>query len=288
MAKRRGKRQTPSRGGFLPVLLAAVLLVAGAVLLNRPKPEPEPTPAPEPETVLYRGNVLPVLEGVPVNKYDHAAFSTGEGGRVDYPNAKQGIDVSVYQKEIDWNAVAGDGVEFAILRLGYRGYTEGGLNPDTYFEENLTAAREAGLEVGVYFFSQAITPAEAEEEAAFVLERLDGRPLDYPVVFDWEFIGPGKDARTDKVDKATLTQCVRAFCDRIALGGYDPMAYFNQDLAYLFLDLSALADIPFWLAEYDDAPDFYYGFDLWQYTHTGTVAGIEGAVDRSLDLRNAI
>ena len=84
-----------------------------------------------------------------------------------------------------------------------------------------------------------------------------------------------------------LTQCVRAFCERIALGGYSPMVYFNQDLAYLTLDLTQLTHIPFWLAEYDDRPDFYYDFDLWQYTAKGTVAGIEGTVDLDLDLRPA-
>ena len=284
---RTGGKRAVQRRGPGPALLAlgVILLLLAVVFWSKGQEEPTPQP-PAPATFQYRDRTMTALEGVPVNGYDPAGFLPDGTGRITYPGARQGIDVSVYQKEIDWQAAAGDGVDFAIIRLGYRGYTEGGLNLDSRFEENYAGARNAGVEVGVYFFSQATTPEEAEAEAEFVLAALEGRPLDYPVVFDWEFIAPGKGARTDSMDGETLTRCVRAFCDRIALGGYRPMVYFNQDLAYLTLDLGELADIPFWLAEYDDSPDFYYHFDLWQYTHTGTAAGIEGAVDWNLDLRS--
>ena len=241
----------------------------------------------QPVTFLYRDMTLQALEGVAVNRYQEDGFSTLPSGAVTYTQdgrqARQGIDVSFYQEEIDWQAVAGDGIDFAILRLGYRGYTQGGLNVDARFEAYLQGARAAGLQVGVYFFSQALTPEEAREEARFVLDTLDGRALDYPVFFDWEFITHDDQARTHGMDGETLTQCAAAFCQEIEAGGYTPALYFNRDMGYLFFDLSRLDQYSFWLADYDSTPDFYYHFGLWQYTHTGRVAGIEGDVDRNLD-----
>ena len=111
------------------------------------------------------------------------------------------MDVSTYQGEVDWQAVAADGIDFAILRLGYRGYTEGGLFMDESFSRNLQGALDAGLEVGVYFFSQAITPEEAEAEAAYILNAIDGYTVTYPIAFDWEPIAPGSNARTEGLDR---------------------------------------------------------------------------------------
>lgn len=287
-----GKREAPparyrrAERSRLPLIVALlVLLLAGGLLLLWPK-EQEPK---EPETFLFGGQELTALEGMPRSPYSPEGFSLDERGRVSYEGAEKrgrmGVDVSVYQKEIDWQAAAADGVEFAILRLGYRGYSEGGLFPDKYFEQNLQGALDAGLEVGIYFFSQAITPEEAEEEAAYILETLAGRPLTYPVAFDWEPITPGKDARTDNLDGETLTRCAAAFCKKIEEAGYTPAVYFNQSMGYFLYDLRELTDWCLWLAEYDTQPDFYYHFDLWQYTHTGQVNGIEGDVDLDLDLR---
>ena len=209
-------------------------------------------------------------------------------GRVLYEKdgktAKTGVDVSTYQGEVDWQAVA-DGIDFAILRLGYRGYTEGGLFMDESFSRNLQGALDAGLEVGVYFFSQAITPEEAEAEAAYILNAIDGYTVTYPIAFDWEPIAPGSNARTEGLDGETLTRCAAAFCRKVEEAGCRPAVYFNQTLGYLRYDLRELTDYDLWLAEYDSKPDFYYHFDLWQYSHTGQVAGIEGNVDLDLDLR---
>ena len=281
------RRPPPSRRAPAPRrrrrwLLWAVILVilaAGGLRLYRISQQPV--------TFLYRDMTLEALKGVPVNQLEPEGFSTSASGRVEYARdgrqAKTGIDVSFYQQEVDWQAVAGDGIDFAILRLGYRGYTQGGLNVDACFEANLQGAREAGLEVGVYFFSQALTPEEAEEEARFVLDTLAGRALDYPVFFDWEFITHDSQARTHNMDGETLTQCALAFCRTIQAGGSAPAVYCNRDMGYLYFDLSQLSQYPFWLADYDSAPDFYYRFHLWQYSHTGTVAGIEGNVDLNLD-----
>lgn len=289
---RRPVRQSGNRLSLLSLgisVLALVLAAAALFLALRPEPEPEPAPAPppveEPVTFRFGDRVMTPLEGMPLNPYDRAAFSVDERGRVTCAGAKAGIDVSAYQKEIDWRAVAADGVDFAILRLGYRGYTEGGLFMDQTFERNLRGALDAGLEVGVYFFSQAITPGEAEAEADYILSAIEGYEIAYPIAFDWETIAPGNDARTDGLDGETLTRCAVAFCEKIEGAGYRPAVYFNQSLGYLRYDLRELTDYVLWLAEYDTKPDFYYHFDLWQYTHTGRVAGIEGDVDLDLDLR---
>jgi len=280
MNKNTRTQRQGGRGGRLSCICLALIL-AGAVLCFGLLWKKEPV------TFQYRDMTLEAKEGVPVNRYNPAGFVQDETGRVRYIQgdvcAKEGVDVSFYQGEIDWNAAAADGVDFAMIRLGYRGYTEGKLNLDSRFEANIRGALDAGVEVGVYFFSQATTPEEAEEEASFVLGALEGYDLTYPVAFDWEPITPGKGARTDGVDGQTLTQCAVAFCQKIQESGYTPAVYFNQELGYLTLDLAQLAQYPFWLAEYDSAPDFYYGFRLWQYTDRGTVDGIPGGVDLNLD-----
>ena len=241
----------------------------------------ESTQAPK---ILYREELLDVWEGVPVNTYQAESFYL-ENGRMQTRDEGlrlvQGIDVSAHQGVIDWKQVAGDGVEFAILRAGYRGYTVGNVKEDKMFSLNLAGAKKEGLSVGVYFFSQAITPAEALEEAELVLKLLDGCPLELPVVYDWENIND-KDARTNGLDQETLTACARAFCDRVAQAGYQPMLYVIQHWAYKRYDLSRLADIPLWFAQYQEQPDFYYDFKLWQYTSKGSVRGIQGNVDRDV------
>ena len=286
----RRKRTGGWMGRATFICSALALILAGTALyLTIFGGRQEPEEPPEPITFQYRDRTMEVVEGIPVNAYNPSGFSMDDRGRISYEQggrrAKQGIDVSFYQGEIDWGAVAADGVEFAILRLGYRGYTEGGLQFDSAFQRNILGALDAGLEVGVYFFSQAITEEEAVQEAEFVLSALEGYSITYPVAFDWEYITPGKGARTDGMDGQTLTRCAAAFCRRIAEKGYTPVVYFNQDLGYLTYYLAELIEFPFWLAEYDSRPDFYYQFALWQYTHSGTVDGIQGNVDWNLDFR---
>ena len=235
--------------------------------------------------IYFEGGYLDVLEGVPVNTYDPRWFKS-DGGRMRCAGgglrSAQGIDVSAYQREIDWKKVAADGIEFAILRVGGRGYTRGSIYDDVYFDANIQGALAAGLDVGVYFFSQAVTVREAEEEARYVLRRIRGYDLTYPVVFDWENISQDA-ARTDGLDADTLCAAANAFCGMVARAGYQPMIYFNAYIGYRCYDLSQVARWPFWLAQYSAQPDFYYGFELWQYTSSGRVDGIEGPVD--MDIR---
>lgn len=290
----RRQSQGPGLGVLSLVVSVIALVVAGTALFFALREDPEPETLPEPqeevpeeEPVRFRfGDMfLTPLERMPLNPYDKDAFSTDEKGRITYEKdgrkARVGIDVSTHQEEVDWEAVAADGIEFVMLRLGLRGYTEGGLFQDDSFAQNLRGAQYAGLGVGVYFFSQATTVEEAEEEADYVLEVLDGRELTFPVAFDWEPI-PGDVARTDGVDGETMTKCAAAFCKRIEDAGYRPAVYFNQTQGYLHYDLRELTDYELWLAEYDITPDFYYHFDMWQYSESGHVDGIEVAVDLDL------
>lgn len=235
----------------------------------------------QPDTFYYRNMEMTALDGVERNTYIPQAFVQGENGWISYPDALQGVDVSVYQGEIDWQAVADAGVDFAIIRVGYRGYSQGAIQPDTNFQKNMEGALKAGLDVGVYFFSQATTVREAEEEADYVLEAIRNYPVTYPVVFDWEFID-GQQARTDEIEGEHMTECAKTFCELVRAGGYTPMVYFNQEQGYLYYQLDQLDEFSFWLAEYDEKPDFFYNFAMWQYTHTGTVPGIPGNVDLNL------
>ncbi len=217
------------------------------------------------------------------NSYDAAGFYE-EGGFKRYRStdtvASVGVDVSSHQQEIDWELVAANGVEFAMIRVGYRGYTEGEIQPDDYFKQNIEGALAAGLDVGVYFFSQALNEEEALEEADFVLSQIQDYSLSYPVIFDWEDIQA--DARTDGMDQLTLTACAAAFCQKIEAAGYRAGIYFNQRFGYEEFDLQSLQDYVFWLAEYNETPSFSYHFQLWQYCNDGRVDGIKTDVDLNL------
>ena len=193
---------------------------------------------------------------------------------------RMGIDVSEHQGEIDWKEVRAAGFDFAFIRIGYRGYSVGEIFTDELARENLAAAKAAGFDVGVYFYAQAISTAEALEEAHWCLEFLSGEALDLPVVYDWEYVSPT--ARTGSVDRATLTACVKAFCEEIEKNGYESMIYFNNHVSRDLLDLEAVAEYPFWLAQYKDQMDFPHRIDLWQYTESGSVPGIDENVDIDL------
>lgn len=258
------------------VAVCVVLAVFGgliAVLLLQDKETPPSETEPE------GTHIQP--ETVPQSAFSPDDFSE-ENGFLACAAADTiiGIDVSKYQGQIDWHQVKDAGVEFVMVRLGYRGYSTGELNEDPMARANLAGAREAGLLVGAYFYSQAASPAEAEEEAAYALEILGDFDLDLPLSFDWEI-----EARTENVDVETATACTVAFCQAVKAAGQDAMIYFNSNQAEERLDLTALTEYPWWLAMYSHDKEFPCRFDLWQYTQTGTVPGIEGYVDINIMLR---
>ena len=192
----------------------------------------------------------------------------------------RGIDVSTHQKEIDWQQVKDAGFEFVMIRLGYRGSVEGLLFEDEWAQRNYAGAKAAGLKVGGYFFSQSVSVEEAEEEAIYALDIIDGWDLDMPLVYDWEFIQEGY--RTDAVDARLLTDCTKVFCDTVKEAGYTPMVYFNPSQSRKQMHLEELTDYGFWLAMYSDQMTYEYKIDMWQYTCTGSVPGINGNVDINL------
>ncbi len=225
--------------------------------------------------------------GVEKHRYIAEGF-VREGERLKYLDeghtSRLGIDVSHHQGNIDWDAVAVGGYEFAILRIGYRGYGEEGiLKADSKFEEYYSEAKRVGLDVGVYFFAQAVNEEEAGEEADFVLDILGGRQLDLPVTYDPESI-LDDEARTDNVTGEQFTKNSAAFCKRISEGGYKPMIYANMLWEAYNLELKQLKGIPLWYADYEALPQTPYNFEFWQYSNEGSVNGVEGVCDLDIQI----
>lgn len=191
-----------------------------------------------------------------------------------------GIDISTHQKEIDFEKVKEAGVEFVMIRLGYRGSVEGLLFEDEWAQRNYQGAKAAGLKVGGYFFSQSISVEEAVEEANYAMEIVKDWELEMPLVYDWEFIKEGY--RTDCVDARMLTDYTLAFCRTVEEAGYDAMVYFNPEQSRKKMYLGELTDYGFWLAMYTDQMEYPYKVDMWQYTCTGRVPGVNGNVDINL------
>lgn len=203
--------------------------------------------------------------------------------------SRVGIDVSENQGDIDWYQVANDDIDFAVVRLGYRGTSSAGkIMLDSKFEANIDGAQYAGLDTGVYFFSQATTVDEAQEEADFVLQSLGGRQLEYPIVYDCEEVAAGAGtSRTSGMSADEMTACAKAFCARVEQAGYTAMIYGNStDLSRY--TLKNLSSYEIWYAEYGvPVPTVKHDFVIWQYSNNGSVAGISTAVDLDIDLTQA-
>lgn len=212
------------------------------------------------------------LENINGYKYYKA-----EDGRI----STFGIDVSKYQGEINWDLVKGSGVEFVIIRMGYRGYGNGQLVVDEMFHENISAALNAGLGVGVYIFSQAISEEEAIEEAEFVVQNIRDYEITYPVVFDTEEI-KYDDARTDDLSIDKLTDITIAFCEKLKQLGHEPYIYANGKWLTTKLNLELLTEYNLWYADYQERPLYPYEFKMWQYSEKGTIPGIKGPVDLNI------
>lgn len=281
MAKKKKKRMTKKQRKQLWLgLLATALGMAVLLVLAIGLPE-QPTSLPPETTAAVEETTVPPEPTLPSNPYGPEDFQyDGDYLTCVSGESRLGIDVSSHQGAVDWVQVKEAGVEFAMIRLGYRGYGSGVMKVDEYARENLAAAAAAGLDVGVYFFSQAISPEEARQEANFVLAVLKETELQMPVVFDWEYVSA--DARTGNMDRRTLTDCALTFCQVMEDAGYEVMLYFNQHLAQDFLILEELLAYDFWLAMYTDEMTCPYRIRMWQYTEEGSVPGISGNVDINL------
>ena len=232
----------------------------------------------------------PLLADVPQCTYDFDNLETDEttgykkfDDEENGVTARLGIDVSEFQGEaIDWKQVKASGIKFVIIRLGYRAYGENGeLVLDAMYEQNIEGALDAGLEVGVYFFSQAVNAAEAVEEAEFVLDNLASYKITGPVVYDTEEI-KWDTARTDDNTKQEFTNYCKVFCDTVEQAGYAPMIYSNMKWMAFTLDMSELSEYDFWYADYHEKPQCPYDYKIWQYSEDGVVPGINANVDMNL------
>ncbi len=245
---------------------------------------------------LYKDSLVVASEGayhfVPINKemkmnsYKAENLQILGNGQVEYvENGKvishKGIDVSKHQGEIDWAKVAADGVEFAFIRVGNRGYGSGAIVDDPQFEANVVGAITNGIRVGVYFFSQAITEEEAIEEAEYVLGKVAPYKISCPIVLDVEKVSDSE-ARMNKISKEQRTANTLAFLKAVEAAGYKTMLYHNMEMATLKMDMTQLEDYEKWFAYYNKDLYYPYAYSVWQYTDKGKVDGISGDVDMNI------
>lgn len=227
------------------------------------------------------------MRNVPQHSYDWSCLKTkgdiksytAADGRV----AKLGIDVSSHNGEIDWDAVAAQGIDFAYVRVGYRGYTEGYIQDDEYANANMSGAMSSGIDAAVYFFSQAITEQEAIEEADYACDFVDAYGVgDYPVAFDMEENNVA-DERVMHLSTTEKTAIAMAFCKEVESRGYTPIIYGNDHWLDGEFKLEIIANsYDLWLAQYASRPSPSYRFLIWQYSDSATIDGIEGGCDMNL------
>lgn len=232
---------------------------------------------------------VPIREELAKHPYKQENLQVEENGEFQYLEGEtvishKGIDVSKFQGEIDWKKVKEDGVEFAFLRVGFRGYGSGEIVLDETFHKNAENALAAGVQIGAYFFSQAVTEAEAVEEAQFVLEQIAPYHITYPVVFDVEKVSD-KSGRMNQISVEERTHITAVFCETMKEAGYAPMIYGNMEMFSVLLDLEPLEQYDKWYAYYD--PTLYYPYDykIWQYSEKGRVAGIKEPVDLNISFQ---
>ena len=192
-----------------------------------------------------------------------------------------GVDISKYQDYVDFLKLKKAGIDFVMLRVGARGYGSGQIVLDEYFADNLKRATDAGLQIGVYFTSQAITEAEAVEEANVVLNNIKDYKITYPVAFDMGFVD-NDTARIEGVSRADKTKITKAFLDTIAAAGYKTLLYGNKEWLIKEVDLSKLSAYDVWLSQVGDVPDYPYRFTMWQYADDISVDGIAGYANMNI------
>ena len=288
------KRKPLSPEWILGIIAAASALVLIVVLLMSRSYLPKASDTEDPEVLLHQQQELEEVPWPPLetyleptvpetepanptippdrNPYDKYDFQYNRHNYLLLQNLKSyaGVDVSAFQGNIDWKKVKQSGIDFAIIRLGYRGYESGKLVEDEYAKTNLKNAKEAGLRIGAYFFSQALNIKETDQEIQFMRKILGDAQLDMPIVLDWEI--PANTART-------RTDIQRHFCGQMRDQGYQPMIYFNWHQSEHLYVLHELEEYPFWLALYQDRMTYPWKVEMWQYSDKGKVPGINGNVD---------
>ncbi len=272
-------------------------------------PEPTASPTPEPTAEPEKEAPDPATDGkhtlvqyadgeeewvlispyLPKHEYDFTKLVCQSDLMKYYENGKQtsyvGVDISKYQDYVDFVKVKKAGIDFVMIRVGARGYGSGQLILDEYFSDNIKRATDAGLDVGVYFYSQAINKEEAIEEANMVIENLGDYQLAYPVAYDMELV-ENDTARTENLTRAEKTDIAKAFLDTIAATGRKTMIYGNKEWLIKEIDMSKLTAYDVWLSQPADIPDYPYKFSMWQYDFEGSVDGIVGYVNMNISFIN--
>ena len=274
--KRRKKNRSASgSAGRIWVPVTAALLTAAAVffvfmLISRLS-----------VNTSYKG--LSHSEIPEMNTYRSSAFRRKKGllkYEDDYFTSKAGIDVSTYQKKINWKKVKKSGIRFVMIRVGYRSTDTGKIYKDKKFEKHYKGAKKAGLDIGVYFFSQAVNRKEATEEAKFVLKNIRNKKITYPVAFDMEDTHD-KDRHED-LSRKKRTLVADVFCQIIKNNGFVPIIYGYPNWVYKKIDYTKLTKYDMWLAHYTEYSAYPFHYLIWQYTERGKVPGIKGKVDRDI------
>lgn len=230
---------------------------------------------------------FPISDDIEHHGFGEEDFEMGDDGFLKYVGddstveVKNGIDVSRFQGKINWEKVKAAGIDFAIIRAGLRGTTEGKLLTDDFFEDNIEGATENGIDVGVYFYSQAVNKEEAEEEVQLILDLIEPYKVTYPVVIDVES-AESDSARTADLTTDDYELVVKTFCDMVSKAGYKPMIYGNVKSYTLLMDAIDVDDYDIWIAYYGTPLYYPYHFNIWQYTSSGRVDGIDGDVDLNI------
>lgn len=245
------------------------------------------------DVVVYadgKYHFFPISDSLKKHNYVYENFIENDNEIVYIDESKKivsakGIDVSRHQGEINWNMVPEDNISYAFIRAGYRGNSEGKLIEDEYFKDNIEGALDHDIDVGIYFFTQALTEEEAVEEAEFVLGLIEDYEVTYPVVLDLEEVADDS-ARTSEMTKEEYTKAAVAFCETVRKAGYTPMIYGNLKTFMIMLDMEQIEEYDKWFAHYDTIFYFPYDFTIWQYSSNGSVEGIGGNVDMNVCLKD--
>ena len=295
------ERQQEMKKKLLGLMVVFCMFIIGmpATVLAEGMDEAQPNEMDNTETVVYTDENDDPLNDRAEGNIDAGFYGDDENAGINMASlydagyshdarfngymVRDGIDVSYHQGNIDWNAVKNAGIEFAFVRVGYRGYGSGQLNDDVRYVQNLQGALNAGLRVGVYVFSQAINETEAVQEANYILGRIGGYNITLPVVIDYEYTSDP----TGRLVAAGLsadqqTSICAAFCNTVAARGYTPMIYANYDMLVHHMNGTLLGtNYKIWLARYNSYAGYAGNYTYWQYTSNGSVPGISGRVDRN-------
>ena len=300
--RRRRKRRRNLTETLLIMFLGFVMcFIVGAVIIHNKSSKEIAEVQEELDTVIEEQSHVNVTKvyvpkrdvkegNVTLNSYNPDNFRIDNGFMAYFDDdgnkiSHLGCDLSYHNKSVNFDELAAAGCEFVMLRCGYRGYSEGGMVKDEKFETYASEAERVGIKVGVYFFTQALTPEEARDEADFTLSIIKYHNISYPVAFDTEYIDD-EEARTNttEISDELRSEICTAFCERIKEEGYYPMIYASENWFRRSLEVESLKQYDFWAPQYLEENYFLYDFTIWQYTDEGSIPGVSGPVDLDISM----